>query len=129
MPADPDVCTMKLTAQLPAPSPYLAGSITMSFAVHCSSVSAQVPSMTFGKVTIRTTSARAACTSSPDITMMLAVRMLFNSLAVCLRQCRAELSALFRDRSTAAHFSEKAVAFASRGLRAFAFGHGRHSVG
>jgi hypothetical protein len=43
MPRDPDVCTIQRTAQLPPPSPYLAGSITMldlSFAAHCSAVSA-----------------------------------------------------------------------------------------
>ena len=40
-------------AQSPPPSRYLAGWITMlvlSLAAHCSAVSAQVPSMTFGKV-------------------------------------------------------------------------------
>src|SRR5262249_40643553 len=61
-PADPDVCTIHRTAQLPAPSPYFAGSITtfdLSFAVHCSAVSAHVPSMTFGKVRRRITSACA----------------------------------------------------------------------
>src|SRR6516165_8271645 len=79
MPLDPSDSTIELTAQLPSPSPYLAGSITtldLSLAAHCWAVSAQVPSMTFGKVERRMLSAAwATCTNSPDSMIRLAVRM------------------------------------------------------
>src|SRR5215469_13199404 len=78
MPADPSDSTIELTAQLPSPSPYLAGSITtldLSLAAHCWAVSAQVPSMPLGKVERRMLSAWATCTNSPDSTIRLAVCM------------------------------------------------------
>jgi hypothetical protein len=80
----------------------LAGAITtldLSFAVHCSAVSAQVPSMTLGKVGIRTTSAWAACMNSPDTTMKLEVCILLSSFAVCLRWRRSEFSARLEEKT------------------------------
>src|SRR6516165_592447 len=81
MPRDPSDSTIQLTAQLPSPSPYLAGSITtldLSLAAHCSFVSDQVPTTTVGKVERRISSAAwATCTNSPDSMIRLAVRMSF----------------------------------------------------
>src|SRR5215469_14094150 len=69
MPRDPPDSTIQLSARLPSPSPYLAGSITtldLSLAAHYWAVSAQVPSMMFGKAERRISSAAwAICTNNP----------------------------------------------------------------
>jgi len=82
MPRDPSDSTIQLTARLPSPSPYLAGSITtldLSLAAHYWAVSAQVPSMMFGKAERRISSAAwAICTNNPHSTIRIAVRMRFH---------------------------------------------------